>query len=58
MEKQERAKTETDGAAEMDAKIEDIERQYPGKDVAEPFRHGYERGRDHYQELCNESKAA
>jgi hypothetical protein len=44
--------------AEMDAKIEDIERQYPGKDVAEPFRHGYERGRDHYQELCNQSKAA
>ena len=44
--------------AEMDAKIEDAERHYPDKDVAEPFRRGYERGRDHYQELCNESKAA
>jgi hypothetical protein len=44
--------------AEMDAKIEDVEREYPDKDVAEPFRRGYERGRDHYQELCNESKAA
>ena len=44
--------------AEMDSKIEDIERQYPGMNAAEPFRKGYERGRDYYQQLCNESKAA
>jgi hypothetical protein len=43
---------------EMDAKIEDLEKQYPGRDVAEPFSRGYERGRDYYQQLCDESKAA
>lgn len=44
--------------AEMDSKIEDIEREYPGMGAAEPFRKGYERGRDYYQQLCDESKAA
>ena len=44
--------------AEMDAKIEEVEQQYPGRDVAEPFSRGYERGRDYYQRLCDESKAA
>lgn len=44
--------------AEMTVKIEDLERQYPGADVGEPFRKGYERGRDYYQQLCDESKAA
>jgi hypothetical protein len=44
--------------AEMDSKIEELEQQYPGVDVAEPFRRGYERGRDYYQQLCDESKAA
>jgi hypothetical protein len=44
--------------AEMDARIEEVEQQYPGQQVAEPFRKGYERGRDHYQRLCDESKAA
>ncbi len=44
--------------AEMDSKIEELEHQYPGVDVAEPFRKGYERGRDYYQQLCDESKAA
>ena len=43
---------------EMDAKIADLEQQYPGRDVAEPFSRGYERGRDYYQHLCDESKAA
>src|SRR5580692_9135428 len=33
--------------AEMDAKIEEVELQYPGKQAAEPFRKGYERGRDY-----------
>jgi hypothetical protein len=44
--------------SEMDSKIEDIEREYPGVDAGEPFRKGYERGRDYYQQLCNETKAA
>jgi hypothetical protein len=44
--------------AEMDAHIEELEQQYPGRDVAEPFSQGYERGRDYYQHLCDESQAA
>lgn len=44
--------------AEMDGKIEELERLHPGVDAAESFRKGYERGRDYYQQLCNESKAA
>lgn len=43
---------------EMDSKIEDIERENPGVSAGEPFRKGYERGRDYYQQLCDESKAA
>jgi hypothetical protein len=44
--------------AEMDRKIEELERLHPGADAEEPFRKGYERGRDYYQQLCKESKAA
>jgi hypothetical protein len=44
--------------AEMTAQIEDLERQYPSVDVAEPFTRGYERGRDYYQQLCEKRKAA
>ncbi len=44
--------------AEMDSKIEELEGLHPGIDVADPFRKGYERGRDYYQQLCSESKAA
>jgi hypothetical protein len=44
--------------AEMTVDIEELERKYPGAQVAEPFRRGYERGRDYYQRLCGESKAA
>lgn len=43
---------------EMSAKIEDLEREYPGVKVAEPFTRGYERGRDYYQELCSKQNAA
>jgi hypothetical protein len=42
---------------EMTAKMEDVEREN-GTDASEAFRRGYERGRDYYQTLCNESKAA
>jgi len=44
--------------AEMTAAIEELQRKYPGAEVAEPFRRGYERGREHYQHLCDESRAA
>ncbi|MGA8493421.1 MAG: hypothetical protein WB711_23570 [Terriglobales bacterium] len=43
---------------EMTAQIEDLEREHPGVNVSEPFTRGYERGRDYYQQLCSESKAA
>ena len=44
--------------SEMAVTIEELEQRYPGEDVSEPFRRGYERGRDYYQQLRNESKAA
>lgn len=43
---------------EMTAQIEELERRYPDAEVAEAFQRGYERGRDYYQQLCNESRAA
>lgn len=43
---------------EMTAQIEDLEHQYPDANVSEPFTKGYERGRDHYQQLCDQSRAA
>ncbi len=42
----------------MNAALEDVKAQYPGKDVEEPFTRGYQRGRDYYQRLCDEKKAA
>lgn len=44
--------------SEMDSQIEDLERQYPGVEVAEPFARGYERGRDYYQKICDKPRAA
>jgi hypothetical protein len=44
--------------SEMASQIEDLEQQYPGVNAGEPFTSGYERGRDYYQALCDESKAA
>jgi hypothetical protein len=43
-------------SAEMDAALEEVEQRYPGKDVEEPFTRGYQRGREHYQQLCDESR--
>jgi hypothetical protein len=43
---------------EMTSQIEELEQQHPGVKLAEPFTRGYERGRDYYQQLCDESKAA
>jgi hypothetical protein len=44
--------------SEMTARIEDLEKQYPHAAIEGPFRRGYERGRDYYQQLCDERKAA
>jgi hypothetical protein len=43
---------------EMTAQIEELERQNPGAEVAQAYQRGYERGRDYYQQICNEAKAA
>ena len=45
-------------SAEMDADLEDVQRRYPGKDVEEPFTRGYQRCREHYQQLCDDHKKA
>jgi hypothetical protein len=44
--------------AEMSVRVEELERQYPGRRLAEPFAQGYRRGGEYYQQLCGESKAA
>jgi hypothetical protein len=43
-------------SAEMDAALEDAKRQHPGANVEEPFIRGYQRGREHYQQMCDEGK--
>jgi hypothetical protein len=45
-------------SAEMDAALEDVQKRFPGADVEEPFTRGYQRGREHYQQLCDEGKKA
>ncbi len=45
-------------SGEMNARLEDVQREHPGAQVEEPFIHGYRRGRDYYQRLCDEKKAA
>ncbi|HEX8814935.1 MAG TPA: hypothetical protein VF753_05485 [Terriglobales bacterium] len=45
-------------SAAMDAKLEEVQKQFPGVNVEPAFTRGYERGREHYQQLCDENKAA
>ena len=45
-------------SAEMDSRIEDIEKQNPGTNAAEAYTRGYQRGREYYQRFCEQSKAA
>jgi hypothetical protein len=45
-------------SAEMESKLEDVQKEYPGVDVAEAFTRGYRRGREYYQRICDESRAA
>jgi hypothetical protein len=43
-------------SGEMSAALEDVQRKYPDAKVEEPFTRGYQRGREHYQELCDDPK--
>jgi hypothetical protein len=45
-------------SAAMDAALEDVKQQYPGAKVEEPFLRGYQRGREHYQQLCDKHRQA
>jgi hypothetical protein len=45
-------------SAAMDAALEDVKQQYPSANVEEPFLRGYRRGREHYQQLCDEHRQA
>lgn len=45
-------------SAAMDAALEDVKQRYPNAQVEEPFTRGYRRGREHYQELCDQDKKA
>ncbi|MBI2818051.1 MAG: hypothetical protein HYX72_14045 [Acidobacteria bacterium] len=43
---------------ELVVELEELKRRYPHDDVEEPFRRGYQRGREYYQNICNQVKAA
>ena len=45
-------------SAAMDAALEDVQRDHPGADVEEAFTRGYQRGREYYQRLCDETRKA
>jgi hypothetical protein len=45
-------------SAEMANRVEELEREYPSANVEGPFTRGYQRGREYYQRLCDESRAA
>ena len=44
--------------AEMDAALENAKANYPNADLDEPFLQGYRRGREYYQQLCDEDRRA
>ncbi len=45
-------------ASEMASDLEELQQQYPEAAVEEPFSQGFQRGREYYQRLCNESNPA
>lgn len=45
-------------SAAMDAALEDVQREHPGAEVEEAFTRGYQRGREYYQRLCDETRKA
>jgi hypothetical protein len=45
-------------SGEMNAALEDLQHEYPGVDLDEPFTTGYQRGREYYQRVCDEKQKA
>jgi hypothetical protein len=45
-------------SAEMATNLEELQKRYPGASIEEAYTRGYQRGREYYQHLCEESKAA
>jgi hypothetical protein len=45
-------------ASEMASDLEELQQQYPGAAVEEPFARGFQQGREYYQRLCDEPNAA
>ena len=45
-------------ASEMASDLEELQQQYPGVAVEEPFALGFQQGREYYQRLCDESNPA
>ena len=45
-------------SAEMASNLEELQDQYPGADLEEAYTRGYQRGREYYQHLCDEKRAA
>ncbi len=41
--------------SEMTSDLEELQQQYPTVAVEEPFTRGFQRGREYYQRLCDES---
>ena len=45
-------------SGEMNAALEDAQRAHPGVDLEDAFTRGYQRGRDYYQQRCDETPKA
>ena len=45
-------------SAEMDSRLDDLQKEYPGENIAEAYTQGYQRGREYYQSFCDQTKAA
>ena len=45
-------------SGEMNAALEDAQREHPGVALEEAFTRGYQRGRDYYQQRCDEAPKA
>jgi hypothetical protein len=45
-------------SGEMNAALEDVQRENPGADLEDAFLRGYQRGRDYYQQLCDQDTKA
>jgi hypothetical protein len=44
--------------SEMEADLEELQKKYPGEEVAEAYTQGFQRGREYYQRFCDQAKAA